>query len=890
MGRIDTRLSKVLQLVRPGSNVPIIVETFRPPSSSDVQELSSEMSVKRVSNIANQVYGTADEESIRNIASFGFVSVVFYDEPISRFQFLAPSISISKEDIHIPISDSSQFIGATDLHDEDVTGKGIKVAVIDTGVNKYHPLLQDAVIKQINIAGNNGAEFADINDGNGHGCCHPDTIIYTNNGLERIEDIYNNTKSKEIDGIKEKNDLYALSFKENDNKVCKVSHVHKVKIKEDLVKINDLTLTPWHKCYIFDTKEWCIVEKRSDELKVGDFLISPSKFIEISSNCLDSDISYLMGVIAGDGHVFKSEYRIDISLDSIEVLNRCLDICHDNDIKVSEIEYTKSRSTPRIRIYGWFVKFIVDNKLKTSSVDVTIPDIILNSSEESIKSFISGIVDSDGSTRSESHKGRIRIRSISKGFIYKLYNVISLFGGKPYIIEENKSPDHILNSHLVHSNYKTYLLNFHCSCFRDINDYMYNIDKTDKLKLYYNKNDSIPIKENELRKYLYDNFLIKFDQRHRSTENNLVRLSSVSDWYMSRNKLISCLEHLHLTFLELYNICKNFKFIEIKYISKQKYDGYFYDLTVDDSNNYLAGVTDMVFIHNTHVATTIGGRDRTVFSKLLEKTIRIHGVAPECEIIGIKVLDDEGSGQTSWVIEGMEAAVEAGADVINMSLGSMWDGGGMTPDSKVVDEIVYNHNILCAIAAGNSFANLAIGSPGGSHGAITVGSNAMITPSAGIVSTFSSKGTTTDGRVKPDISAPGGNMLNIKETIYAGTSGMMAEEAGDDYIGIMGTSMATPHVAGCLALLLQSGMKRDRYIAEDLIGNTAKFNHPKDIYTGWGMINVKKAYDYLVGNKNIAPISVVSRVIDIPLKPLASLIPQSEQTIESRRIQLPYLR
>lgn len=461
MGRIDTRLSKVLQLIRPGTSVPIIVETFKPPSPSDVQELSSEMSVKRVSNIANQVYGNADEDSIRNIASFRFVSVVFYDEPISRFQFLAPSISISKEDIHIPISDSSQFIGATDLHDEEITGKGIKVAVIDTGVNKYHPLLEGAVIKQINIAGKNGAEFADINDGNGHG---------------------------------------------------------------------------------------------------------------------------------------------------------------------------------------------------------------------------------------------------------------------------------------------------------------------------------------------------------------------------------------------------------------------------------------------THVATTIGGRDRTIYSKLLEKTIRIHGVAPEVEIIGIKVLDDEGSGQTSWVIEGIEAAVDAGADIINMSLGSMWDGGGMTPDSKVVDEIVYNHNILCAIAAGNSFANLAIGSPGGSHGAITVGSNAMITPSAGIVSTFSSKGTTTDGRVKPDISAPGGNMLNIKETIYAGTSGMMAEEAGDDYIGIMGTSMATPHVAGCLALLLQSGMKRDRYIAEDLIGNTAKFNHPKDIYTGWGMINVKKAYDYLVGNKSIAPISTVSRVIDIPLRPLASLIPQSEQTIESRRIQLPYLR
>ncbi len=461
MGRIDTRLTKVLQIVKTGTPIPIIVETSRPPSASDVQELNSEMSVKRVSKIANQVYGTADEDSIRTIASFNFVSVVFYDEPVSRFQFLTPSFSISKTDINIPISDVAQFIGATDLHDEEIMGKGIKVAVVDTGVNKNHPLLEGAVRTQINIAKKNGAENADINDGNGHG---------------------------------------------------------------------------------------------------------------------------------------------------------------------------------------------------------------------------------------------------------------------------------------------------------------------------------------------------------------------------------------------------------------------------------------------SHVATTIGGRDRTIYSKLFGKEIRMHGVAPECEIIGIKVLDDEGSGQTSWVIEGMEAAVEAGADVINMSLGSMWDGAGLTPDSKVVDEIVFNRHILCAIAAGNSFANLAIGSPGGSHGAFTVGSNAMRTPSPGIVSTFSSKGTTTDGRVKPDISAPGGNMMNIKETIYAGTSGVLAEESGEDYIGIMGTSMATPSVAGCLALLLQAGMKRDRYAAEDLIGNTAKFQHPKDIYTGWGMIDVKKAYDYLVGNKRIVPISTVSRVIDIPLRPLAALIPQSEQTTESRQIRLPYIR
>lgn len=87
-------------MVKTGTPIPISLD-YKPPSSADVQELNSEMSVRKLSTIANQVFGTADRDSIKNIARFAFVSVVFYDEPVSRFQFLAPSISMKARTMSI---------------------------------------------------------------------------------------------------------------------------------------------------------------------------------------------------------------------------------------------------------------------------------------------------------------------------------------------------------------------------------------------------------------------------------------------------------------------------------------------------------------------------------------------------------------------------------------------------------------------------------------------------------------------------------------------------------------------------------------------------------------------------------------------------------------------
>jgi subtilisin family serine protease len=157
----------------------------------------------------------------------------------------------------------------------------------------------------------------------------------------------------------------------------------------------------------------------------------------------------------------------------------------------------------------------------------------------------------------------------------------------------------------------------------------------------------------------------------------------------------------------------------------------------------------------------------------------------------LKALSDKGTGQMSWVMQCIEkATLDFKCDVISMSLGSLFDNGGLDPVSKLVNDVVQKYNILCVVAAGNSFIPLSIGSPGGAIAAVTVGSYALRLPMAGTPSSFESKGPTTSLVLKPDTSAPGGNILapGVSEMI-------LAAGAHGSYQSMAGTSMATPQAA-----------------------------------------------------------------------------------------------
>ena len=190
--------------------------------------------------------------------------------------------------------------------------------------------------------------------------------------------------------------------------------------------------------------------------------------------------------------------------------------------------------------------------------------------------------------------------------------------------------------------------------------------------------------------------------------------------------------------------------------------------------------------HGTHVSSLIVG------SGAGSDGAR-RGIAPEADLISGKVLAGDGFGQESWVIAGMEWAAAQDADVVNLSLSSPpADGDDLV--SEALDRLSATTGTLFVAAAGNR-GNLGanpytIGSPGVAASALTVGA----VDAAGKQAIFSSEGPTRGTyRLKPDLSAPGVNLLGAR----AGA------RDGNLYVAMSGTSQATPLVAGAAALMLQ---------------------------------------------------------------------------------------
>ena len=244
--------------------------------------------------------------------------------------------------------------------------------------------------------------------------------------------------------------------------------------------------------------------------------------------------------------------------------------------------------------------------------------------------------------------------------------------------------------------------------------------------------------------------------------------------------------------------------------------------------------------HGTHcagIAAGTGGPSGTY-----------SGVAPQANLVGVIALDG-GSGDEGDLLRAVDWTIENkdrfSIDVMSLSLGGpiVIPGATNNGDSSISQalDVAVEAGIVTVVAIGNG--NLGIAAhpasasyPGDSVKAITVGSvnddhNREI---------YSSRGPTGDGRLKPDVMAPGGAIMSAS----AGS--------GDGYVSYSGTSMATPHVAGVAALMIQanpdiSPTSNSDYVKQ-ILRETSDHKVPLDVdcgelYTpnncyGWGTVEL----------------------------------------------------
>ncbi|RLE67967.1 MAG: hypothetical protein DRJ43_06405, partial [Thermoprotei archaeon] len=232
------------------------------------------------------------------------------------------------------------------------------------------------------------------------------------------------------------------------------------------------------------------------------------------------------------------------------------------------------------------------------------------------------------------------------------------------------------------------------------------------------------------------------------------------------------------------------------------------------------------------------------------------GVAPGALVMAGKVLNKEGWGQISWIVSGIEWAVENGADVISMSLGGGFTAGD-DPLSLACDAAV-SEGVVVVVAAGNEGPDFqTITAPGSARRVITVGAvdkSATIAP-------FSSRGPTLDLRLKPEVVAPG---------VYIRSAYPLTGAWGLGAAVMSGTSMATPHVAGIAALLLEAFPSMSPDDVKSLIASTAVPLRSTIFDVGAGLAN---AYSAITALAYLRPAILDLGIVDGVIRRNITIIP-----------------
>jgi serine protease AprX len=273
--------------------------------------------------------------------------------------------------------------------------------------------------------------------------------------------------------------------------------------------------------------------------------------------------------------------------------------------------------------------------------------------------------------------------------------------------------------------------------------------------------------------------------------------------------------------------------------------------------------------HGTHVAGIVAGNGTRSAGQFV-------GIAPQANIVDVRVLGSTGSGRVSSVVAGIAWVISNRAAynirVINMSFGAPVVVSYRTDPLSAAIEIAWRRGLVVVAASGNGGpARGTVVSPGIDPYAVTVGATddrGTASPLDDTLAFFSAWGT-ADGNPKPDLVAPGRHIVSLRvpgsalDTLLP--ANVVTAQNGATYFRLSGTSMAAPVVSGAVALLLQ----RQPTLSPDqvkgiLVGTTQPFGQnsgampPDPSAVGSGLL------DALAANRSAANTSTSSGLLNTP--------------------------
>jgi len=691
---------------------------------------------------------------------------------------------------------------------EKTMGEGVNVYILDTAGESVHPDLV-ANIK----GGRNFSQSKSGEDVAGHGCVSADTLIHTTEGgIETIQELYDRIDEEEIYSseykgyVKDISKLNIKTFSFNPitrkTETDKIKLLHKTKIKENVINVElagniKLELTPWHKIYTIKAlthKRLDINKKEASKLEEGEMIVVPrGKFEGLSDEYVSIKGSeYRKCLFCGRKQYFHTKERKN-KWQCRECAKGKFELKADKYIIDEDWGYLLGLILTDGHVYKTKGQYRIDISSSNIAFLREVQKILIK------KNIDNSVIDKT--------RNCYRLRFDNKSIHLMIQNAGIKKGAKSITQDMPKSISKSKGS-VIHAFIAGVLDGDRCISGRSEKHRITTASKSFAKQMCALLH-SIGIIASYRKYKQYNSALIK--RTDSSAEVFNVEFSAMRE-EISNRLLIDYKKKRAKNSLREQNVFGK----KIKKISKNKVNEYYYDFTVEKNHTYLA---NGCFVSNTHCAGTVAAE---------KNGTGVVGVAPKANLFLIKVLDDSGSGSIRAIAEGLEYCLrelhgEYPPHIVSMSLGS--DSRLGRRCEKAINEL-YEKNVCIVCAAGNS----------GTEG---VNYPAKYSPKVIAVGAYDKNGrlanfSTTGDEV--DFAAPG---VDIYSTW---------PKSG--YAKLSGTSMATPFVAGIVALLISKHLKQEAetgkndcktvdQIREHLVKHCIdKGTVGRDKKWGYGVINI----------------------------------------------------